>query len=146
MRHPVSIMQKHLLSICLAFAAPAMLSAADAPNAKWAQDGSDLKPDPKAVFGSLDNGLKYIILPNSEPPKRVSLRLHLMAGSLMEEDDQQGLAHFMEHMAFNGTKNYPADEMVEFFQRLGMAFGADTNAHTSFDETVYKLELPENST
>jgi zinc protease len=132
-------MQKVFLSI---LAVSAVFAQAAAP--KWAHEGSDLKPDPGAVFGALDNGLRYVILPNAEPPKRVSLRLHLQAGSLMEEDDQQGLAHFMEHMAFNGTKHYPADEMVEFFQRLGMAFGADTNAHTYFDETVYKLELPEN--
>ncbi len=133
-------MHKFLLSL---LAVTAVFARAAAP--KWAHEGSDLKPDSKAVFGTLENGLRYVILPNAEPPKRVSLRLHLQAGSLMEEDDQQGLAHFMEHMAFNGTKNYPADEMVEFFQRLGMAFGADTNAHTSFDETVYKLELPDNS-
>ena len=137
-------MHKHLLSLSLALASPAALFADTSPASKWAQEGSDLKPDTKAVFGSLENGLRYVILPNAEPPKRVSLRLHLAAGSLMEDDDQQGLAHFMEHMAFNGTKNYPANEMVEFFQRLGMGFGADTNAHTSFDETVYKLELPDN--
>ena len=134
-------MHKLLLSFVLAVSAGRSTSE----TAKWAHDGSDLKPDPKAVFGSLENGLRYIILPNAEPPKRVSMRLHIATGSLMEEDNQQGLAHFMEHMAFNGTKHYPANEMVEFFQRLGMAFGADTNAHTSFDETVYKLELPENS-
>jgi len=139
MGHPRRVMHKFLLSL---LAVPVAFAQTAAP--KWAHEGSDLKPDPKAVFGSLDNGLRYVILPNAEPPKRVSLRLHLQAGSLMEEDDQQGLAHFMEHMAFNGTKHYPANEMVEFFQRLGMAFGADTNAHTTFDETVYKLELPEN--
>ncbi len=118
--------------------APAALHAAT-----WAQDGSDLQPDPAATFGSLPNGVRYVILPHSEPPLKVSARLHIEAGSLMEQDDQQGLAHFLEHMAFNGTTNFPADEMVEFFQRLGMAFGADTNAHTSFKETVYKLELPQ---
>ena len=126
-------------------AVPALVRAQEAPEAAaWPHQASDLKPDPKVVFGRLPNGVRYQILPNAEPPKRVSLRLHIEAGSLMEEDDQQGLAHFLEHMAFNGTKNYPAGEMVEFFQRLGMAFGADTNAHTSFDETVYKLELPDN--
>ncbi|MES2707790.1 MAG: insulinase family protein [Verrucomicrobiota bacterium] len=113
--------------------------------AVWAQDRSDLKADSKITFGKLDNGLRYAILPHAEPPKRVSARIYIDAGSLMEEDDQQGLAHFLEHMAFNGTTHYPADEMVEFFQRLGMAFGADTNAHTGFKETVYKLELPEAS-
>jgi zinc protease len=126
--------------------APALAGAEGfTSNGRWAQEGSDLRPDPKAVYGGMDNGVRYIILPNAEPPKRVSIRLHIGTGSLMEGDDQQGLAHFMEHMAFNGTKNYPANEMVEFFQRMGMGFGADTNAHTSFDETVYKLELPDHT-
>ncbi len=109
---------------------------------EWAHEESDLNADSAVVWGKLDNGLRYAILPNSEPPRRVAVRLYVDAGSLMEEDDQQGLAHFLEHMAFNGTKNFPAGEMIEYFQRLGMAFGADTNAHTSFKETVYKLELP----
>lgn len=109
----------------------------------WPQDGSDLKPDQAIVFGRLPSGFRYAILPNVEPPKRVSLRLYVNTGSLMEEDDQQGLAHFLEHMAFNGTKNFAAGQMKEYFQRLKMSFGADTNAHTSFKETVYKLELPE---
>ncbi|MCB1087361.1 MAG: insulinase family protein [Verrucomicrobiae bacterium] len=107
-----------------------------------AQDGSDIPVDPAVTWGVLDNGLRYAILPNSEPPNRVSLRLYVDAGSLMETDSQQGLAHFLEHMAFNGTKEFPAGEMVEYFQRLGMGFGSHTNAHTSFHETVYKLELP----
>ena len=89
--------------------------------------------------------MRYAILPNPEPPGRISLRLLVEAGSLMETDEQQGLAHFLEHMAFNGTTHFAADEMVAYFQRLGMAFGADTNAHTGFDETVYKLELPNHS-
>jgi len=109
---------------------------------KWAHDTSDIAPDPSVTFGSLDNGIRYAIMPNSEPPKRISMRLFVDAGSLMESEDQLGLAHFIEHMAFNGTKNFPAGEMVEYFQRLGMSFGGDTNAHTSFKETVYKLELP----
>ena len=118
----------------------ARLSAQD--SGVWAHDSSDLKPDPAITFGVLDNGFRYAIMPNPEPPKRLSLRLYVDAGSLMETDEQQGLAHFIEHMAFNGTKNFPAGEMVEYFQRLGMSFGGDTNAHTSFKETVYKLELP----
>ena len=123
------------LTLLLGFLAP------HAP-AQWPQDGSDLKPDPTATFGALENGLRYVILPNQEPPGRASIRLYMDVGSLMEADDQQGMAHFLEHMAFNGSKNFPSGEMVEYFQRLGMAFGADTNAHTSFNETVYKLELP----
>jgi zinc protease len=116
-------------------AAPAKLA--------WPHDGSDLKPDPAAVYGRLPNGVGYILLPNAEPPKKVSVRLYVNAGSLMEEDSQQGLAHFLEHMAFNGTKNYKADEMKSYFERLGMSFGGDTNAHTSFKETVYDADLPE---
>ncbi|QIF00941.1 M16 family metallopeptidase [Roseimicrobium sp. ORNL1] len=109
----------------------------------WPQEVSDLKPDSKAVFGRLENGLRYIIYPNKFPVAgRASVRLYMDAGSLMEEDDQQGMAHFLEHMAFNGSKRFAAGTMVERFQRLGMGFGADTNAHTSFKETVYKLELP----
>ena len=108
----------------------------------WPHTESDLKPDSRIVWGVLDNGLRYAIMPHDEPPDRVSLRLLVQAGSLMEADDQRGLAHFIEHMAFNGTKHFEAEEMVKYFQRLGMDFGADTNAHTSYNETVYKIELP----
>src|SRR5690606_29839690 len=94
-------------------------------------------------FGTLPNGFRYIIYPNSEPPKRVSFRLHVAAGSLMERDDQQGLAHFLEHMVFNGSKHYTAAELIPRMQRLGIAFGAHANAYTSFDETVYMLDLPD---
>lgn len=118
------------------------LATSPALSPSWPQDASDLKADAKAVYGRLENGLRYVVLPNEEPPGRVSLRLYMDTGSLMEADDQQGMAHFLEHMAFNGTRNFPGGEMVEYFQRLGMAFGADTNAHTSFKETVYQLELP----
>ena len=110
------------------------------------QEKSDIPADPAVKWGLLENGLRYAILPNPEPPDRVSMRLFVDAGSLMENDDQQGLAHFLEHMAFNGTKTMPAGEMVEYFQRLGMGFGNHTNAHTSFNETVYKLELPKTDT
>lgn len=110
--------------------------------AQWPQDKSDLKPDPKATYGTLANGVRYVILPNPEPPGRASIRLYMDVGSLMEKDDQQGMAHYLEHMAFNGSRHFKGGEMVEYFQRLGMGFGADTNAHTSFKETVYMLELP----
>ena len=124
--------------------APAASAAEKAltESTKWPHVGSDLKPDPTIGWKALPNGLRLVVMPNAEPPGRVSLRLYVETGSLMESDDQRGLAHFLEHMAFNGTKNFPAGEMVEYFQRLGMGFGADTNAHTSFRETVYKLELP----
>lgn len=105
----------------------------------------DLAADPAVTWGQLDNGLTYAVMPNAEPPGKVSLRLLVEAGSLMEREDQRGLAHFLEHMAFNGSTHYPPGSLVEYLQRIGMSFGADTNAHTGFDETVYKLELPGNS-
>jgi zinc protease len=116
--------------------------ATAAPRA-WPQEASDIPPDAKAVFGSLSNGMRYLIYPNTEPPGRVSLRLHIAAGSLMEADDQRGLAHFLEHMVFNGTKHYSAADLIPRMQRLGIAFGAHANAYTSFDETVYMLDLPD---
>jgi zinc protease len=109
----------------------------------WPQAGSDLTPDSNAIFGHLENGMRYVIYPNSEPPERVSLRLHIDAGSLMEQDDQRGIAHFLEHMVFNGSKNFTPDELIPRMQRLGIAFGAHVNAYTSFDETVYMLDLPD---
>jgi zinc protease len=112
----------------------------------WPQASSDIVPDAAATFGTLENGMRYIIYPNTEPPKRVSLRLHISAGSLMEANDQRGIAHFLEHMVFNGSKNYTAAELIPKMQRLGIQFGAHANAYTSFDETVYMLDLPDLST
>lgn len=103
---------------------------------------TDLASDARVSWGVLENGLRYALMENEEPPGKVSMRLYVGAGSLMEQESQRGLAHFLEHMAFNGTKQFPKGGLVEYFQRIGMAFGAHTNAHTSFDETVYKLELP----
>jgi zinc protease len=131
------------LPTLLALLCLSVTSIATALAPPWPQDTSDLKADPKIAFGRLDNGLRYLIMPNEEPPGRASLRLYMDVGSLMEADDQQGMAHFLEHMAFNGTRTYPeSEDMVEYFQHLGMSFGGDTNAHTSFRETVYQLELP----
>jgi zinc protease len=109
----------------------------------WPQASSDIVPDPGITFGTLENGLRYIIQPNSEPPGRVSVRLHIATGSLMEMDDQRGVAHFLEHMMFNGTKHYSPADLIPRMQRLGIAFGAHINASTSFDETIYMLDLPD---
>lgn len=109
----------------------------------FAHEHSDLKADPAARFGTLPNGLRYIIYPNHEPKGRASLRLLVLAGSLHETDAQRGLAHFLEHMAFNGGEHFKPGTLVEFFQRMGMSFGGDTNANTSFDRTLYLLELPD---
>lgn len=104
---------------------------------------SDPMPvSPEIKIGKLSNGLTYYIRKNSRPEKKVELRLVVKVGSIMEDDDQQGLAHFTEHMAFNGTKNFKKNEMVSFLQSIGVQFGADLNAYTSFDETVYILPIP----
>ncbi|MCW1925000.1 insulinase family protein [Luteolibacter arcticus] len=118
---------------------------AEAAAKTWPQEQSDIPADPKARFGKLENGMRYLIYRNAEPPGRVSLRLHISAGSLMEAEDQRGLAHFLEHMVFNGSKNFTPEELIPKMQRLGIAFGAHVNAYTSFDETVYMLDLPETS-
>ena len=110
--------------------------------AAFPQDQSDLPPDPAARFGALPNGLRYVVLANHEPRNRASLRLLVLSGSLEERDDQRGLAHFLEHMAFNGSRNFPPGTLVAYFQHLGMSFGGDTNAYTSFDQTAFKIELP----
>ncbi len=101
-----------------------------------------LPTDPQVVSGVLPNGLHYYIRANHKPEHRVFLRLVELAGSVCEDDDQQGLAHFTEHMAFNGTKNFPKHQLIKFLESTGMKFGADLNAYTSFDQTVYMLEIP----
>lgn len=101
-----------------------------------------LPVDAKVRIGTLENGMTYYIRKNTKPEKRVEMRLVVNAGSLLEDEDQQGLAHFVEHMAFNGTKNFEKNEIVSFLQSIGVEFGADLNAYTSFAETVYILPLP----
>lgn len=98
--------------------------------------------DPTVKVGKLPNGLTYYIRRNAKPEKKVELRLAVNAGSVQENENQLGLAHFMEHMGFNGSKNFPKNELVDFLQKTGVDFGADLNAYTSFDETVYILSLP----
>lgn len=98
--------------------------------------------DPKVKIGRLSNGLTYYIRQNKKPEQRVELRLVVNSGSVLEDEDQQGLAHFMEHMNFNGTKRFPKNELVSYLQSIGVEFGADLNAYTSFDETVYMLPVP----
>jgi len=102
-----------------------------------------LPQDPALRTGKLRNGLRYAIYPNKQPEGRASLRLVVKAGSLHETEEQRGLAHFLEHMAFSGSTHYPPGMLTEFFQRMGMRFGADTNAFTNFDRTIYVLELPQ---
>jgi zinc protease len=116
---------------CLLFLA-GILPASAAPQAalQFAHEESDLAPDSAARFGKLPNGLRYVVRSNGEPRNRASLRLVVLAGSFMEMEYQRGLAHFLEHLAFNGSRHYPKGTLVATLQRLGMSFGADTNAYT----------------
>ena len=98
--------------------------------------------DPSVRTGTLSNGMKYYIKKNVKPEKKVEFRLAINAGSINEDEDQRGLAHFMEHMNFNGTKNFPENKLVDFLQSIGIKFGQHLNAYTSFDETVYMLPVP----
>lgn len=131
-----------------ATASPASVAAFD-PNEKQSSScltmlpaDSDLTPDPAIVCGRLDNGFRYLLMENKHPQDRVSVHLYIRAGSLNETDAQQGLAHFLEHMLFNGSTHFAPGELVRYFQSIGMQFGNDANAHTGFDETVYDIVLP----
>jgi zinc protease len=105
----------------------------------------ELPVDPQVTMGTLPNGLRYYIRENRRPEQRAELRLVVNAGSILEDEDQLGLAHFVEHMAFNGTRNFEKQELVSWLESIGMRFGADVNAYTSFDETVYMLQVPTDS-
>lgn len=113
-------------------------------NSTFAQKQPDTKltPSPKLRIGKLANGLTYYIRQNADPENRAELRLVVNAGSILEDENQLGIAHFVEHMAFNGTKNFAKQELVDFLEKSGVSFGADLNAYTSFDETVYQLQVP----
>ncbi len=114
------------------------------PVAPGSAVGDSIAVDPLITIGTLPNGLRYYVRPNATPRGRAELRLVVKTGSVLEDDDQRGLAHFVEHMAFNGSTNFPGDAIATFMQRIGMRFGAHVNAHTSFDETVYELQIPSN--
>ena len=101
-----------------------------------------LPTDPALVTGKLDNGLSYIVRKHGNPEGRAAVWMHVNTGSLNETDKQRGIAHYLEHMAFNGSKNFPPGSVIDFFQSLGLAFGRDQNAFTSFDQTTYQLYLP----
>lgn len=126
------LIKKICLVLCIAFSI----------SASGQQVSEKLPVDPNVKIGKLPNGLTYYIRKNARPEKKVELRLVVNAGSILEDDDQQGLAHFAEHMAFNGTKNFKKNELVSYLQTIGVEFGADLNAYTSFDETVYILPIP----
>src|SRR6185503_6241892 len=101
--------------------------------------------DAQVKVGRLPNGLQYFVRANAVPRGRAELRLVVNAGSVLEDDNQRGLAHFVEHLSFNGTEHFPGQDVAAFVQSLGMRFGAHVNAHTGFDETVYQLQIPTES-
>lgn len=120
------------LALALTALAGRAAPAADAP----------LDPDPSLRTGTLPNGVRFLILPNATPKGRVSLRLVVRVGSLEEKESERGFAHFIEHLAFDGTTHFPGGTLIEAMQRMGIAYGADANAHTFYDCTTYNLDVP----
>jgi zinc protease len=135
--------------IFMAVAAPSGWAAAApviaGPRAgKWAHEGSKLSPDERVTWGRLDNGFRYALLPHAGVPGRVTLQFVVLAGSLDERPDELGIAHYLEHLAFGGSRTFKAEDMVALFQRLGVEYGSDVNANTGFDATAYRLDFREN--
>ncbi|MEL6542107.1 MAG: insulinase family protein, partial [Pseudomonadota bacterium] len=117
-------------------------SAVEEPN--WPFEESDITVDSGYTFGQLDNGMRYILRQNATPEGTAVVRMRIDSGSLDETDEEQGLSHYLEHMAFNGSKGIPEGEMIKLLEREGLAFGADTNASTGFEAITYMLNLPRN--
>jgi zinc protease len=117
------------------------LAGADPRGGRWAHETSRLSPDPAVQWGRLDNGLRYALLPHSGLRGRATIRLVVLAGSIDEREEERGLAHFIEHMAFRGTAQFPPKAMTALFERLGFEWGADVNAVTAFDYTAYTLDF-----
>ncbi|MFZ9395710.1 MAG: M16 family metallopeptidase [Erythrobacter sp.] len=145
MRFPVTLAALAALALSPAPAfADQAAPAAQAAATTWPFEASDVPVDPEFRFGVLDNGMRYILRQHAPPAGTAVVRLHIGSGSLDENENERGLAHFLEHMAFNGSKRVPEGEMVKLLEREGLAFGADTNASTGLEQTVYRLDLPRN--
>ena len=121
---------------------PGPAAPAPSPTPFAVGDDEVLLDGPDATRGKLDNGLSYVIRRNEAPGGRAELRLVVHAGSAQEDRDQSGVAHFLEHMLFNGTEMYPSNELIEVLEGFGSEFGPDVNAYTTYDETVYELSVP----
>lgn len=143
-----------LRTVCLAAVMLASVATAEAQSASPARRAvvrdsfalnAVLPVDPAVRVGTLPNGIRYYVRRNSKPEQRAELRLVVNAGSILEDEDQRGLAHFVEHMAFNGTTNFAKNDIVKYLESIGVRFGADLNAYTGFDETVYILPVPTDS-
>jgi len=139
---------KKILGVCAIFgligaACTSQTTSQKIDSTVFVHEGSDLQVDPNVEYGQLENGLRYAVRSNSTPTKTATLLMRIDTGSINESDETRGLAHFLEHMAFNGSKNIPEGEMIKRLEKFGLAFGPDTNASTGFFETSYQLELPE---
>ncbi len=132
----------HALMAQTAPTASTAVTTSPAAKAAWGIDKSEISADADTLYGVLPNGMKYAIRRNNTPKGGASLRFRINVGSTAEEEDQQGLAHFLEHMAFNGSKRVPEGELIKILERLGLQFGPHTNAETGFGHTEYKLEMP----
>jgi zinc protease len=137
MNKPFAAFSRWLLLLVAIFSTGSSMAQNTSPDLK-----ASIPVDPKVKIGKLDNGLTFYIRQNKKPEQKVELRLVINAGSINEDDDQQGLAHMAEHMAFNGTTHFKKNDIVSFLQDIGVGFGNDLNAYTSFDETVYILPIP----
>ncbi len=129
----------------LVFSSTAAASAAQSESCvsqEWPHELSELAPDPDIVFGRLDNGFRYVLRKNENPKNRTAIQLNVNAGSLNELDEESGIAHFLEHMVFNGSTHFKPGELIDYFQDIGMSYGGDTNAYTTYEDTVYKIILP----
>lgn len=138
MRGEIRIRFGFAVLLCLALA-----SVVWAKREPWPHEVSDLPPAPEVVWGELENGFRFALLPRAQKAGAISMRLMVGVGSLDEKEDERGLAHFVEHMAFEGTRSFGPGELIAFFQRLGMSYGVDVNAFTYHSKTVYHLELPQ---
>ena len=135
-------MRKINYVLAAALVAVSLLSVGCASTSKKIKNGTPLVWDSANKTGQLSNGMSYYVRKNSEPQNRITLRLVVKAGSCMEDEDQKGVAHFVEHLAFNGTEHFEKSAIIDYFEKIGMNFGADLNAYTSFEQTVYMLEVP----
>lgn len=141
---------RHLSAPCLLACLLAAVAGAAQPtvtgprSGRWAHEGAPLKPDSRVIWGRLDNGLRYALLPHQGVPGRVVMKLAVMTGSVDEEDDEQGIAHFTEHMAFHGSAELDEAGILSLMRRLGAEYGSDVNAFTTFDTTTYSLDFHDN--
>lgn len=138
----MNVRHRFLPVLAVLFAAFAVVLSARAAE-KPLDLKAELPIDPNLKMGTLPNGMKYWIRKHDRPPGKIGFWLHIGSGSINEEDSQRGLAHFLEHMAFNGSANFPPGTLVKYFESIGLRFGQHQNAFTSFDQTTYQISLPD---